>query len=42
VGAGGRRHAGPADIARGAYLTGITGLLAFGLVVTLALARFMA
>ena len=41
VGAGGRRHAGPTDIARGAYLYGITGLLAFGLVATLALIRFM-
>ena len=41
VGAGGRRHAGPADIARGAYLYGIAGLLAFGLVATLALIRFM-
>jgi len=41
-GSGGRRDAGPADISRAVYVYGITGLLTFGLVAVLALARFMA
>ncbi|MBT3658851.1 MAG: cobalamin biosynthesis protein, partial [Rhodospirillaceae bacterium] len=42
VGSGGRRDASPADISRAVYVYGITGLLTFGLVAVLALARFMA
>jgi adenosylcobinamide-phosphate synthase len=42
MGSGGRRDAGPADISRAVYVYGITGLLTFGLVAALALARFMA
>lgn len=39
--AGGRMDARPDDITRALYLYGVTGLLTFGLVAVLALARFM-